>query len=611
MGSTPTMTRRRALASVAASVSAGASVGVSGCLGRAKNVAGRTQPSRVQLRITTRPTDSDPHAIRIARHLADHLEAVGIAPRIRTVDDAGLYREVLINHDFDVYVGQFPHVEPIDPDALHPLLHSSFTAEPGWQNPFGLTDPNLDTLLERQRETDGEDRRDAVDDLQRELARQHPFTVVAFPDALTAVGGDRFVGWDRARTVTPGGILLLSAAEGGENGEIERNGDGTDDPDETVLRLVSTDARITTNLNPIAPEYRRHGTFTGLVYDPLIRRIDGTDHRWMARSVDRTGDRTIRVTLREGRWHDGQDLTAADVAFTYEFLDDTSLGTAETPIPSSRFRGRSTLVESVSVVDSETADIRFSTGVDSLQRRALTVPILPEHVWESRTDVVEIPGGIEIDGMTTAAQVWETSEPIGSGPLRVRSAEADERIVFERNPDHPIGTTPEAFPERLRGKPAFDALELRVVPSDVAAVTQVGDGLADATTSTLGPDAVPRIGRNANARLVGQRSGAFYHVGYNTRSEPLSNPYFRRTVGRLIDAAALVESAFNGYARPAASPLALSPSWLLAEHRWADGDPVTPFVGSDGDLDVEAAMEAFSEIGYHYDDDGALLVRDP
>jgi len=78
--------------------------------------------------------------------------------------------------------------------------------------------------------------------------------------------------------------------------------------------------------------------------------------------------------------------------------------------------------------------------------------------------------------------------------------------------------------ERFHGKPAFGRLEIEVMGSDIAAVQAVGDGFADATVSNLGPDSVPRIGREADARLVTGRSGGFYHIGYNTRRAPLSNP---------------------------------------------------------------------------------------
>lgn len=111
-----------------------------GCLGRSRNIAGRKRSSQLTLEINAAPADRDPNAIRIARHLAENLDAVGVDARINTLGQLDLRRKVLINHNFDVYVGQFREAEPFDPDAMYAFTHSKFIAEAGWQNPFGFTD---------------------------------------------------------------------------------------------------------------------------------------------------------------------------------------------------------------------------------------------------------------------------------------------------------------------------------------------------------------------------------------------------------------------------------------------------------------------------------------
>jgi peptide/nickel transport system substrate-binding protein len=263
--------------------------------------------------------------------------------------------------------------------------------------------------------------------------------------------------------------------------------------------------------------------------------------------------------------------------------------------------------------------VNVTVGNETVAARALQVPILPEHVWSERTDVATI-AGFEFDVETTEALVTNNEDPVGSGPIRFVEATAEESVVFERNPDHFLvradATDGEAdpaagVPDRFRGKPAFGRLRIEVSPSDIAAVQAVGDGLADATASTLGPDAVPRIGREADARLVTGRSGGFYHVGYNARRAPLSNPRFRAVVASLIDKETLVDAAFSGYAEPAASPLAATPEWVPDDLRWEDRerDPVHPFVGESGSPDVERAREMLREAGYRFDEEGRLLSR--
>ncbi|GAB3418641.1 hypothetical protein GCM10027435_18980 [Haloparvum alkalitolerans] len=626
MTPSPATTRR----AVIAGSLAGLGTASAGCLGRVRNIAGRDGSTQMTLDVYTTPADADPHGIRVARHLEEHLRAVGIDTRVNTMAEADLYRRVLINQDFDIYVGQFPAQQRIDPDALYPFCHSEFNPEPGWQNPFGVTDLTIDDLLEEQRGAASDDRPAVVDDLQREIARQQPFVTVAFPDALTAVQRGRFEGWRRGgRVAKPMRLLSLSlsgddeGADGTDDGDAT-GGDGSDRPTETTaeatadggaaadatLRLVTTDPRVAENRNPIAAEYRRHGTFTELLYDSLIRTRGDERIPWLARDVSWLDEETVRVSLREATWHDGEPVTAADVAFTYAFLSDTSMGNAEAPIPAPRFRGRSTLVRTTDAVDDRTVDVTFADANPRVGLRALTVPILPEHVWSERTNVAAI-AGIEVDEQTTDALVWDNPDPVGSGPLRFVEASPGERVVFARSDDHFLDRDPDGVPADLRGKPAFDELLLNLVPSDIAAVEHVADRRADATVSNLGPEAVPRIGREPDATLVSRQSAAFYHVGFNVRSEPLSNPRFRRAVAGLIDKAHVVDEAFQGYAQPAASPLANADEWLADDLRFDGRDPETPFFGTDGALDVEAAREAFREAGYRYGDEGALLVREP
>jgi peptide/nickel transport system substrate-binding protein len=297
------------------------------------------------------------------------------------------------------------------------------------------------------------------------------------------------------------------------------------------------------------------------------------------------------------------------------------------------------VVEGTSVVDDATVRLAVGDANRAVGERALRVPILPEAIWRERTDVATI-AGMELDTETTEAVVTNNRDPVGSGPLRFVEATAEESVVFERNPDHFLvrgaidvgetddgSTAPDAqsgstddlvddlldgIPKRYHGKPAFDRLVVRVAPSDVSAVQAIADGLADATVSNLGPDAVPRIGRSPDARLVSGRSASFSHVGYNTRRAPLSNPRFRGVLASLLDKALLAEEAFDGYATPATSPLAASPEWVPPDLEWrGDEDPVHPFIGEDGSFDADAAQTALRDAGYRFDEEGRLLAEDP
>jgi peptide/nickel transport system substrate-binding protein len=559
---------------------AGVAAALAGC-SRLRSAIDGSETSQVSLTIKTMPDDNDPYAIRIARHLEDHLQAVGVETEITPMAPDQLLRSLLIDHEFDLYVARHPGGH--DPDFLRSVVHSRFGDDPGWQNPFGFAELDVDELVERQRDQHTGERRSTVMELQRTLARTQPFTVVAHPDSIHAVRTDRIPDWPGRGIQSPSDLLSLQPRA---DGSLER------------LRMAITDPLVTRNRNPLAVEFRDRDLVTGMLYEPLARtrpdRLEprlATDWSW---ETDDDG-LTATVDVREAVWHDGTPVTAEDVAFTYRFIADTSLGEGDVPVPAPRYRGRVSLVESAEAVDDLTVRLRM-VGSPVVARRAFTVPILPIHEWESRATEAQI-AGIDLFGGTTEALVWANPEPVGSGPLAFERAAEDEALVLSRFDDHWEG-------DEERQYPRYERLALRVVPSDDAGVELVAADEVDAT-GPLFASVAPRIARADEASLIAGGTSTFYHVGYNTRHEPLNNPRFRQAAGALLDRTRLITDAFGGYATPSVSPLISS--WVPPELEWNGTDPVSPFPGRNGELDVEAARTLFEEAGYDYRDDGAMV----
>ena len=567
----------------------GALTATSGCISELRSIAGREASEQLSLSISTAPASEDPYAVRIANRLASHLSRVGVDTTVSPMESSELLQNVLINLDFDIYVARYPAQG--HPNELRSLLYSSYGEEAGWQNPFGFSDLEMDDMLDQQRHLSGADRAELVRDVQREIVRKQPFTVVAFPDRIAGIRTDRYRGWPNGGIHRPTDYLRLVRRE-----EADR------------LHLLIGDPRVTENRNPIAVEYRDRGIVTGLLYEPLTRTIDGESIPWLARDIEwNDGDRlTATVTLRETPWHDGEPVTANDVAFTYDFLRDTSLGGSETPVPTPWRRSRLSLVDTVRARNDEEVHITFTASEIEPARRALEVSILPEHVWTEQSDPVDI-AGIDIAGQTTEALVWPNESPVGSGPVRFVEAEVDSHLTLEAFPRHFLHDGDSTgIPGRLASGVPFDRLRISVVPSDDAAVELLESDGADGTGSDTNASVVPRIGRNDDIGLTVERSKTFHHVGYNCRRAPLSNPRFRRTLARLLDRSHIAKDAFEGYASPSETPLGAP--WQPDDLEWS-GTASLPFLGEDGELDVPAAREAFRETGYQYDDNDRLVRR--
>jgi peptide/nickel transport system substrate-binding protein len=595
--------RRAVLAAGAASLLG------SGCLQQSQSLVDRSTPRQLSVTIKTMPADDDPRATMIARSLSERLSAVGIDASVALLGRRQLYQDILLNQSFDIYVARFPHFP--DPDALRPLLHSGFTGEAGWGNPFGYTSLELDGKLEWQRRQTGAARVGTLRDVERIVARDQPFTVVAFPEEIRTARRNRLVTPSPDTVHTALRYLAMHPTEPATSLDDGKTSGTAAEPSST-LRVTLGDARPTRNLNPLSVAFRSGSTITDLLYDSLGRWIDGRVRPWLAASwtweptPDADGPRA-RLTVREdARWHDGTPLTAADVEFSYRFLRDTSLGRAENPVPAPNYRGEISLVESVERDDGDVV-VQFRPVNRRVAARAFTVPILPEAVWAEQSGQATI-GGVDTGRPVTKALIWNNRNPLGSGPLQFERATQKESLVLERFPDHFLHDADDESFGPYAGGMEFERLVFDIVPSSQAAVKLVGERGADVTGSPLDPEDVSTIGRSGGLSLRIERPNAFYHVGYNATIPPTSNVRFRRAVAHLLDKGHLVDEVFGGYARPAATPLARDGA-LSPALRWEETDPATPFPGSEGLLDVDQARELFTNAGYPYVNGKGLLSR--
>ncbi|MFC4986590.1 ABC transporter substrate-binding protein [Saliphagus infecundisoli] len=619
--------------SLLAALGAGGLGATAGCVHRARNAVNRDGPEQLSLTITTVPADVDQVSIRIANDLQANLAAVGIEASIDPLSVEEFFRATLVNHDFDLFVGHHPGDD--DPDFLYESLHSVFASEPGWQNPYGFTNMAFDTLLERQRRIGGEARRTTIGEILEALAAEQPFVPLCVPTEHRLLRTDRFEGWNDDLLASRLGYLGLEQVEGAE-GPNDR------------LRALVTDARSTVNLNPLSAEYYDQSTYIDLLYDSLAT-ADGDGFRpWLAESWEWEG-RTVTVRLRPDlSFHDGESLTADDVAFTYRFLDDTTLGDEESiEAPAPRYQGQVTAVEEVIATDDRTVEIEVSTGRE-VGERALAVPILPEHVWRERAEEVEI-AGISISQGTTEAVVTDNIPPVGSGPFAFVERTERESLELARFEDHfslreDAGAsggdvegegdddgengneTPPTGAERRESgptpAPTVAELGTRVEPSSPSTIESMGNGDGDVTVTPIEPHTIGDVEEREGLALRDTSSRAFYQVGFNVRNAPFGNPYFRRTVARLLDKAWIARDVFYGHADPVATPLPegweqhdgddrneeASDEWVPESLRWDGEDPEVPFFGEDGDLDAEAARAEFEEIGFQYNDQGDLLM---
>ncbi|MFC5358518.1 extracellular solute-binding protein [Azospirillum himalayense] len=227
------------------------------------------------------------------------------------------------------------------------------------------------------------------------------------------------------------------------------------------------------------------------------------------------------------RWHDGTPVTAADVLFSLEV--QRAHGT-----PNRRqFYAK---VASAAALDERTVRFAFAPGPDGRFDREmpLLMGLMPIHAkaWWAGRDF--------------AATTLDP--PLGSGPYRVKQAEAGRRIVYERVADY----WGRDLPSR-RGLFNADTLDFTYYRDDSVALEAFLAGQGDVrresdpakwATGYDGP--ALRDGRIVLEELPHRRPEFARGLIFNTRRPPFQDIRVRRALGLATDFAWIGKTLFHG-----------------------------------------------------------------
>ena len=227
----------------------------------------------------------------------------------------------------------------------------------------------------------------------------------------------------------------------------------------------------------------------------------------VAESLEQPDPLTYVAKLRQGvLFHNGRELTAADVVYTFRSLIDPN------------FRGRTgayRLLGAVDAVDSHT--VKFT-----LKEPFASFPI-------------NLVMGIVQDG----SGAGPARLPIGTGPYKLTSFAADDRIVLS------------PFAEHFQGAPKNTGIVLKVVPDDTMRGLELRKGTVDIVVNDVAPDIVAQLRSEGRLNLVTAPGTDYAYMGMNLR-DPIcrASACERRSVSPST-AGAIVEHLRRGFATPA------------------------------------------------------------
>ena len=293
----------------------------------------------------------------------------------------------------------------------------------------------------------------------------------------------------------------------------------------------------------------------------------------LATSWETSADgKTWTFDIREGvTWSDGEPLTAADIAYTYNRILD---GGPE----AGNWGTYLTSVETVTAPDDTTVVLELARPNAVLP--LLPIPILPEHIW---SDVPE-------DEVKSYRNEPTDGEPVvGSGRFRlVEGTAGGSTYVFEANPDY------------WDGAPHVDRVAFRVYKSEDPAIQALIKGEVD-FVDDITPVQVEALQGRDGIHAQNGISPYFEEIAFNVGAvdpdtgEPLGDgnpaledPAFRHALGYALDIDRLVETAYQGAAVPGDTFIPTA----YESYRW---EPPEDEAFS---FDLEKAGELLDEAGY-------------
>ncbi len=350
-----------------------------------------------------------------------------------------------------------------------------------------------------------------------------------------------------------------------------------------------------TSVSPLTAQTQADRDLVALVFSGLVRNGPGGTvvpdlaAHW---SVDATGT-TWTVTLRDdARWHDGEPVTADDVVFTIQTLQD--------PTYSGPAAGSWSEV-TVRAIDPQTVTFTLDTPLGGFLQ-ALTQPIAPAHLLADVpvTMLPNDPFGRQPVGSGPFALVDLTSTGATLVPALGAAVPEAEGAPSAFATDSLTTAAPTIRPQRP--VPYLAGIEFRFYddPDDLADDYRAGrlDG-----ASGLPPALAAELGATAGSRLLRYPGSTLTTALLNLRP---THPEFadaavRTALLAAIDRQAIIDDDYGGSAEIAAN--AVPPTSALFD---ASAVPVVP-------ADPKAAERALKAAGWSKKADGWYLpkAKDP
>lgn len=270
---------------------------------------------------------------------------------------------------------------------------------------------------------------------------------------------------------------------------------------------------------------------------------------------------TVTVQLREDvLFHDGEEMTADDVMFSYYSLRGlTTVGSSITDAFDADGDGMTSLDEINGTIDSD-GDSNYE-GITKLGdysvkmvmakpygqffHSTLGVTIIPMHIWKDHMS--DDKAYYESDGVDV---LWNTNKDatIGTGPFYYQSGEKDVYRIMKRYDDYwgKDFVTPDGhriWPVNVNG------IHFKLYSSLDTAILALKSGEVDHLPWAITPGHVPDITADPRTDAHFLADNGYRYLAFNQKRRPMNELPFRKAVSYCIDKNTIVQRYMGGYGR--------------------------------------------------------------
>ena len=282
----------------------------------------------------------------------------------------------------------------------------------------------------------------------------------------------------------------------------------------------------------------------------------------------------------EARWHDGEDVTSEDVAYTFRRILDEEQGLYIDYVRQ---------IETIETPDEHT--VVFTTREPSVQMLSMYVYILPRHIWE------DVPAD--------ETKSFENEPAIGSGPFQAVEWKKGQFARLEANPDY------------FRGAPRLDEVIFQFYDNDDTMVQALKNGEVD-YISGIPINLFKSLENQEGIETNSAPDPGFTELGFNlyepspeaieefdapkttTGHRALLDPRVREAINWAIDEEELTDKLLQGEGIPGST---LVPPVLTKYHLEIPESEIQGF-------DLERSRELLEEAGWRDTNGNGIVDKD-